>query len=218
MVKVQRFCIQCGKEFHTYQHYIERYNGKGGRYCSKACFGVTHSRKITRQCLVCGKEFKIKLSHLRIRGGGRYCSKNCMFKAKTRKLKFNCERCGEEFFQFKSLARRGIGVRFCSPECWYSTIVGKGNPNYKHGKRLAPHNFSNWKKIRKMVLFRDRFSCRVCGSHSNLVVHHIVPCRVEVSNKLDDLITVCRGCHRTVEGNRLYESPIGQSTVTISVK
>lgn len=203
-MKVERHCKVCGKRFFVYPCRIRRYGGKGGTFCSRACFHKHSSKKVTLKCLVCEKEFKRKPSALKAPGAGRYCSLDCMFKAKTRKVLLICQFCGKKFYRALSQVRRGWN-KYCSSECWYNTIVGRGNPNYSHGRRMTPHNFSNWKRIRKLVLFRDAYTCQICGSHSDLVVHHIIPCRISVINELNNLITHCRRCHRLIEGDKLNE-------------
>ncbi len=72
----------------------------------------------------------------------------------------------------------------------------------------------NWPRQRKKARQRDGFECRLCGvGESNqpreLDVHHKIPFRefvpeeglpdYESANALDNLITVCRPCHRGIE-------------------
>ncbi len=55
--------------------------------------------------------------------------------------------------------------------------------------------------IRKAVILRDGCKCKECGkSGSALEVHHIRPRRLNGSNTLDNLITLCRECHQKTEG------------------
>ena len=55
--------------------------------------------------------------------------------------------------------------------------------------------------IRKAVILRDRCKCRECGkSNTKLEVHHIKPRRLNGSNTLDNLITLCSTCHQKTEG------------------
>jgi 5-methylcytosine-specific restriction endonuclease McrA len=68
---------------------------------------------------------------------------------------------------------------------------------------------ANWAKIRKKVLDRDNFVCRMkgCSAIDNLNVHHIDYERA--NNEDDNLVTLCGVCHRAVhkEGYKpcLYE-------------
>jgi predicted phage replisome organizer len=51
----------------------------------------------------------------------------------------------------------------------------------------------------KLVWERAKGKCEVCGSEENLCIHH----NNEYSNKLEDLVLVCRSCHRKIETNKI---------------
>jgi DEAD/DEAH box helicase domain-containing protein len=66
----------------------------------------------------------------------------------------------------------------------------------------------DWNRIRDKVRQRDSFRCQVCGAGEigrQHDVHHKIPFRAftsaEEANKLENLITVCKTCHRKVEQN-----------------
>lgn len=66
----------------------------------------------------------------------------------------------------------------------------------------------NWKLQREAARLRDKYTCQVCGvieKERNHHVHHKVPFKMfatpELANKLDNLITLCPGCHQRVESN-----------------
>ena len=55
--------------------------------------------------------------------------------------------------------------------------------------------------IRKAVILRDGCKCMECGkSNCKLEVHHIRPRRMNGSNTLGNLITLCEKCHQQTEG------------------
>ena len=55
--------------------------------------------------------------------------------------------------------------------------------------------------IRKAVILRDGCKCKECGkSNTILEVHHIKPKRLNGSNTLGNLITLCSKCHQKTEG------------------
>lgn len=59
--------------------------------------------------------------------------------------------------------------------------------------------------IRQKVLERDKYTCQICGSVSDtkLHIHHILK-RVEGgTDHLDNLLTVCVGCHKKAD-TKLY--------------
>ena len=54
--------------------------------------------------------------------------------------------------------------------------------------------------IRKAVILRDGCKCMECGkSNCKLEVHHIKPRRLNGSNTLGNLITLCKTCHQKTE-------------------
>ena len=55
--------------------------------------------------------------------------------------------------------------------------------------------------IRKAVILRDGCKCKECGkSNTRLEVHHIKPRRLNGSNTLSNLITLCSKCHQKTKG------------------
>lgn len=55
--------------------------------------------------------------------------------------------------------------------------------------------------IRKAVILRDGCKCMECGKTScRLEVHHIRPRRLNGSNTLGNLITLCKDCHQKTKG------------------
>ena len=55
--------------------------------------------------------------------------------------------------------------------------------------------------IRKAVILRDGCKCMECGkSNCKLQVHHIKPRRLNGSNTLSNLISLCETCHQKTEG------------------
>ena len=69
-----------------------------------------------------------------------------------------------------------------------------------HGREYQKSNRLD-ENIRKAVIFRDGCRCRECGKKSTILeVHHIRPRRLNGSNTLDNLITLCGKCHDRTEG------------------
>lgn len=65
----------------------------------------------------------------------------------------------------------------------------KGSASSKTNKDLRS------KTPRKQVLARDENKCRKCNREDGLEVHHIVAVSDGGSNEMDNLITLCSGCH-----------------------
>jgi len=66
----------------------------------------------------------------------------------------------------------------------------------------------DWPALREQVRVRDGYICQVCGIGENdrqHEVHHKVPFRQFTTrmeaNRLDNLVTLCRDCHKQVEAN-----------------
>jgi len=66
-------------------------------------------------------------------------------------------------------------------------LVGFGEP------RLV---CKSWHKIKKEVHERDGNACLECGSTENLEAHHVDPVKDGGGPYLDNLITLCKSCHR----------------------
>ena len=65
---------------------------------------------------------------------------------------------------------------------------------------------SDWQELRRQALERDGFHCKLCGAAGtgvSLHVHHLVPFRnftdADEANNLDNLVSLCAGCHERVE-------------------
>jgi hypothetical protein len=65
-----------------------------------------------------------------------------------------------------------------------------------------------WEDIREDVLARDDYECRFCGISDDehqkeykhgLHAHHIIPDAQGGPTSMENLITVCRSCHHTLE-------------------
>lgn len=87
---------------------------------------------------------------------------------------------------------------------------GEIHHRWKGGR--DPYYGENWHETRRATLKRDGNSCQKCGmtqrvhqrEHSfGLDVHHMEPLAEfetpEEANNLDNLITLCRSCHNTIE-------------------
>ena len=75
---------------------------------------------------------------------------------------------------------------------------------------------NNWSDQRERVLVRDKHQCRFCGmtedehrevNNRSLDVHHIIPRDDSGEDCLENLVALCRSCHRTLEA--LHGQAIG---------
>ncbi len=59
---------------------------------------------------------------------------------------------------------------------------------------------SYWKEVRELVLKRDQ-CCQYCGVMGNLQVHHLTYTHLgKEKEHLEDLVTLCSGCHLETHG------------------
>lgn len=66
-------CLNCQKDFKTYESLIKI--GKG-KYCSKKCSQYTENKKISVKCVICSKELTTSLDRIKD-GRGKFCSRAC---------------------------------------------------------------------------------------------------------------------------------------------
>lgn len=69
-------------------------------------------------------------------------------------------------------------------------------------RELAHNKPMGWSRIRLIALKRDGYKCQECGKENKrLIVHHKdhkgrnLPSILLMNNNLDNLITLCSGCH-----------------------
>ena len=86
----------------------------------------------------------------------------------------------------EKLSKRAI-IRLANPE---------NNPNWRGGKSFIPYNWE-FKRVKSLILMRDKHQCQRCGAKANLQVHHVDGNKLH--NKLENLITLCGRCHNIVE-------------------
>lgn len=63
---------------------------------------------------------------------------------------------------------------------------------------------STWRKIRKLVIFRDGGMCVICGETEGLQVDHIVERQHGGGDQMDNLQTLCQRCHKSKIGGLFY--------------
>lgn len=91
---------------------------------------------------------------------------------------------------------------------------GEKNPSYIDGKseERHPYSWSEWQKIAENVRKRDNHVCQLCNktekeNGKKLSVHHIIPYRIIGVHNMENVITLCVGCHNKVERrkNAIFE-------------
>jgi len=119
--------------------------------------------------------------------------------------KYKCAYCGKEYIR----ASWCVG-KYCSRECFEKDErekrQGKGNPSYKHGKRIQSDTTIKHLRVckeykRKFIEENGLIFCEICGTNQSIQfnTHHIVfasqaPKHKELHNH-KNLILVCSECH-----------------------
>lgn len=94
-------------------------------------------------------------------------------------------------------------------EHWLKSIGKEKHPNYKGGltpERQSFYSSLDWIELVKKVWSRDNAICQNCGKHhntesnrGNFHIHHITSFQVKEKRlDLDNLVLLCKECHRWV--------------------
>ena len=98
-------CQVCGNPF-------EAAPAAKRKFCSRACMGITKTKRISRICQTCGKEFFAR--HYKVEdGGGKYCSRVCADTGWDEP----CMNCGKLVHRKPFHAQKFESV-FCSRKCY----------------------------------------------------------------------------------------------------
>jgi len=210
-------CKHCGLSFEVWP------SQRGRLYCSKECHlgagwvPTDETKHAIFICNWCGSAFEAWTYRQ-----PRFCSAQCRSEFGARQPKPNarkpemhitkvCAHCGKEY-ETTTHQVRLHGSRFCSRECTWAMMSierrGEGNPMW-NGGTLDPSAYGpNWNRQSRKAKQRDKHTCQACGYVSGgdviLDTHHIIPLREfdgnwKLANRLCNLITLCRYCHRGVE-------------------
>lgn len=77
-----------------------------------------------------------------------------------------------------------------------------GHKSWQVGKLGRDKDGLSWKQQRRLAWERDSYTCQHCGKRKDSWrpdVHHIKPYRLSFSHSLDNLICLCRRCHKKAE-------------------
>jgi len=139
---------------------------------------------------------------------------------------WTCEACGKE----RSLTRGHLAparkLRFCSPECASRGLRGVGNPAWRggHPEYYGP----DWRSLQRRARKLDGYVCQRCGVSQAMAgraldVHHVEPVssffEVNDANQIENVVTLCHGCHMLVEWNGIdFELPRRCNCVRRSIR
>lgn len=174
--------------------------------------------RIDVNCQNCGAEKEVIPSHHK-KVENHYCSPECQSEDQDRTGENNpswsggkeivaCGYCNDELKIYPHRLDLSKS-HFCNRDCkdrWLSeTQVGKDHHQWKGG---GLYYGERWPRMRSKVQDRDGNECQLCGDEEEEIgqkpdVHHIEPVRsfddYEEAHTMDNMVQVCRGCHRTLE-------------------
>ena len=170
MIKIK--CLLCNKEFDTYKC-LNR------KYCSKKCYNqgqigkstATKGRKFPERC---GK------NHWKYNGG----------------IEIICKICNKKF---KVCKAREKTAKVCSRNCykkWRKQYCKEKHWNWRGGINTSYTWAKDWRDLRDKILMRDGWACQYCKAIDKLEIHHKIPYLECKEHKEENLITLCRKCHR----------------------
>lgn len=209
-------CIVCNKVFLP---------KNSETYCSEEC----KVEKYTHKCIVCDKKF---FKHV---PSAKFCSSECRNIIQTAKKKYKlCKNCGKVIIIFNENTDLYCN-RECYNEYLNKVKAGKLKNLNKDEKNIlleesvkskveilisrmldptilytfnakdmnAENGFTE--AIKEAVKERDNYCCYICEGLDSLDIHHIVKQRHGGSHNKENLVTLCRKCHRHIEtGNKEY--------------
>lgn len=213
-----RECADCGDEF---------YDPKSRRTYCDDCYSESGEKngnysgaKEPSECRICGSEFEYYPSDK----DGNYCS-GCLSEATgllpdsatpdASELEVDCKNCSTTLQRYPAEVEDAEYGCFCDLSCygeWLSeNVVGDDHHQWEGGEFAYGES---WWKVRRAALSRDDYECQSCGVEADQLerrpdVHHIKRVRafdnVENAHKLENVVTLCRSCHRLVEAG---EKPV----------
>jgi len=129
-----------------------------------------------------------------------------------------CRGCGKRFPLPRWYTEQGIRYRFCSDRCRGAWEMAQEDEAFRlHLKGRPEYRGGNWEAQAGRARSRDGYRCQICGVTEEalkrqLDVHHRVPFRLFESaaeaNRLDNLLSVCRSCHRRLEEEGRADLPL----------
>lgn len=219
-----RECDVCGREFG-----VRKSQPRQKRYCRECALkwqkinAVLTGQDHTKQCEICGATFVTRQpKQILCSAQCREKKRNLLFPRKVYEEEKTCDICGSIFKPTAYNQKR------CSSKCSETVRYRYNSGSSKEEKQefvptLIPEitiktttyisgNLNTWHKpgfsenLKQQVKDRDQWECYICGKKTNLHVHHIVP-RIEGGDHVaENLVTLCSGCHRSVESGNMEKA------------
>ena len=159
-------------------------------------------------CLCCDKQIRIFKSRQR-----KFCNHSCAMKFQWKNGITIGKKASKKTKIKMSLTNKGMknSGRFKKGHTPWSKGKKTGLIPWSYidgrSKILGPARYGDdWDKIRYLVYLRDRFTCQHCAvKGERLDVHHKIPFLISFDNSLNNLISLCKPCHRKEEARIMRE-------------
>lgn len=125
---------------------------------------------------------------------------------------------------FNEKNRRNVRTYKPGPQGWHHTDEFKRKQSLAKGGTGIPYENSEYgadfdNALKEQVRFRDKYKCRLCGcsqleNGKQLDVHHID--YDKKYNKLNNLISLCHGCHTKTNINRHHWQNHFSTSINVS--
>jgi len=217
--KPRLVCEWCGKEF-----LVPPIREDSAKFCSQECYHEWNRKtqaqvtSVQVNCAWCGAEL-LRIPARIKRSEHHFCDTTCAGKWRAENItgeqhpsyalqEVKCAYCGETLLRPPSIIHAYEHV-FCGRECKAAWQSGENSPFWKGG--TWDYNYGlNWKRQKQRARKRDGYKCLWCGvvqedCQRELDVHHYAPFRefglgrYKEANRLKNLGTFCRTCHKIVE-------------------
>ena len=132
------------------------------------------------------------------------CEK-CMIAYLREPIEYRMMTWDEALAQAKRAKR--YGNEYIQPDEFQDLVDDAVDIRHRYNKEIWCEKYSNylespiWKKLRAKALKRDNHICQDCGERATQV-HHRTYATLYTDDEFDDLVSLCRDCHRTRHGRR----------------
>lgn len=151
-----------------------------------------------KPCQYCNQNFKPRINTRR------FCSYRCKSLSQLNQVDLICKQCGKSYRKAASIVHwakvNGSESTFCSKTCEGISRQVYLVDDEKNFQKIYDHlirTSGHYKRWRREVFIRDRYTCQSCGYKREIEAHHIFrfahfpEFRFTISNG----VTFCHDCH-----------------------
>lgn len=118
-----------------------------------------------------------------------------------------------------SLLKGAIKSCGCAPSVY--DIFRRRRAGYPDDFNITKNNEKERKKnfiyvLNNKIKNRDNNECQLCGETNKLNVHHIIPWRIKIGSRFDEinLVTLCRTCHTKKAHDKGFSAEVNQEVAS----